>query len=259
MRNALRLGSDNDDDDWAKMIESLMSPNRDNSDATDSLINTFSHETPIDSKKTKESKPPESTKLTTVLTKNPIWEETSSFLDNKSLLESATPRDSEPHSNDATASIRSATPFVRINIPPQPPKRSQTITETTSAEKAEFQPSTPSTALESSPTSPQKNMAVALSEAKDALKNEKIKRVTADMLLMKLYKELQKLKLVTQTGRQVKKLEDLQSDITMLEQRKLALEKSVPIPQISSFEQISAKIDRQAFSFKRRCLFSLVF
>ena len=96
-------------------------------------------------------------------------------------------------------------------------------------------------------------------EAKDALKNEKIKRVTADMLLMKLYKELQKLKLVTQTGRQVKKLEDLQSDITMLEQRKLALEKSVPIPQISSFEQISAKIDRQAFSFKRRCLFSLVF
>lgn len=238
------------------MIESLMSPNRDNFDAMDSLMNPYSQETPLDSNRRKESKLPESIKLTTDLTKNPMKEEKSSFLDNKSLLESVTPRDSESQPNDPTAFIRSTISFVRINIPrPLEAQRSQTNLEASTG-KAEFQPSAPSTALASTPISPQKNMAVALSEAKDALKNEKIKRVTADMLLMKLYKELQKLKLVTQSARQVKRLEDLQCDITILEQRKLALEKSVPIPQISSFDHITSKIDRLAFSFKWQSLIS---
>lgn len=264
LRNALKLGGEKDDDDWTKMIESLMSPKlEDGSDPGaslwDSPIDHKSQETSSDTGR-KKSIFPDSTKPIPAHNKNQ-----SNFRDDNSLLESATPRDSEVLPYNTVTSTKPSIPSVKVIIPSEPDQSSQIISETPQG-KTEVQLSTPFTSLATTPISPLKNtpkseaaMVIALFEAKEALKNEKVKRVTADMLLMKLYKELQKLKLVTQTSRQVKRLEELQSDIAILEQKKLALGKSVNTPHISSFDNITAKIDRLALICMENHLFTKVF
>lgn len=58
----------------------------------------------------------------------------------------------------------------------------------------------------------------------DRIKTEIAKRVASENLLMKLYEELSRLKLLTQTSREMEKLDDIKSEIEMMDRSKLERE-----------------------------------
>ncbi len=82
---------------------------------------------------------------------------------------------------------------------------------------------------------------------KQELAQEKEKKKTGDALLIKLYQELQKLKLVVQLNRKNQSIEDLDQEITRLEAKKKDLEASIA----KNMNQDDALVDSTLLKLER--------